>query len=409
MGESGEHHEEHTTSVSLTQKQSESIGLRLGGLEHKILNSGLKANGFLKVPNQNKATITSIYGGIVKNILVMPGSRVSAGQTVAQILYPPLIPMQEEFLSLSPKIELASAELERQVELSNEQAGAFKNKQNAEANLKNLMIRRASLEQQINQMGIRADQLAIDHLVTILDIKSPISGWVGKVFVNIGSSVDASTPIAEVMDNRSLHLDLFVYEKDLHEVRQDQLIDFVLTNQPGKSYTAQVFSIGNTFENENKAIAVHAVVKGNKQGLIDGMNVTALISLKNATVPALPDEAFVNQDGVDFVFVQKVAGAEVHDEHHHEEGDIAHQNEHHEDGHQQDPGEDGHEHKAEEKTARNGAEVLFEKIPIKKGVSDLGYTEVTLLKEVPLNARFVTKGAFFLLAKMSNAGEAHAH
>ncbi len=209
-------------------------------------------------------------------------------------------------------------------------------------------------------MGISTANLVAGNLITQLTIKSPIAGSVGKVLANIGSSVDASTPIAEVVDNSSLHLDLFVYEKDLPLIRKGQPINFILTNQPGRNYTAEVFSVGTTFENESKAIAVHAIVQGNKQGLIEGMSVTGQISTAKTDVPALPNEAFVNQDGMDYVFVQK-------------------------------------------------DETTFEKIPVKKGASELGYTEVTLLGEVPEGAKFVVKGAFFLLAKMTNAGEAHQH
>ena len=79
-------------------------------------------------------------------------------------------------------------------------------------------------------------------------------------------------------------------------------------------------------------------------------------------------------------------------------------------GHEHEEGEADHtdEPKAQPVKAES-EETVFEKIPVKKGASEMGYTEVTLLKEVPADAKFVTKGAFFLLAKMTNAGEAHSH
>jgi heavy metal efflux system protein len=52
--------------------------------------------------------------------------------------------------------------------------------------------------------------------------------------------------------------------------------------------------------------------------------------------------------------------------------------------------------------------ISFEKIPVAKGTTDVGYTEVTLLKEVPKGSKFVLKGAFFILAKLTNT-EGHAH
>lgn len=395
--EGEEHHEENSTTVSLTNEQMKSIGLQLGGIEQKSLTSSLKANGFLKVPNQNKATITSLYGGIIKSLSIMPGSTVGKGQTIAVIINPQLIPMQEEFLNLAPKIELAETEFKRQQDLTGGNAGALKNLQTADAELKSLRIRRSSLEQQLRLMGINPSALQSGTLVTQLSVKSPISGSVSNVMVNTGSNVDASTPIAEVVDNSQLHLDLFVYEKDLPHLRKGQTIHFILTNQPGTSYTAEVFSIGTTFENESKSIAVHAVVKGNKQGLIEGMSVTAQISVANTSLPALPNDAFVNLDGTDYVFIQ--TNKEPMEETGHEEA-----------GHEHKEGEAEHKDEPTAKLVKAGShEIVFEKIPVKKGASDMGYTEVTLLKEVPTDAKFVIKGSFFLLAKMTNAGEAHEH
>ena len=43
-----------------------------------------------------------------------------------------------------------------------------------------------------------------------------------------------------------------------------------------------------------------------------------------------------------------------------------------------------------------------------KGVSDMGYTAVTFVNEIPANAKIVTKGAFFVNAKLSNTG-GHEH
>ena len=54
-------------------------------------------------------------------------------------------------------------------------------------------------------------------------------------------------------------------------------------------------------------------------------------------------------------------------------------------------------------------QIRFERIPVKKGVSEFGFTEVSLLMDVGAEAQFVTRGAFFLMAKMMNRGEAHEH
>ena len=53
--------------------------------------------------------------------------------------------------------------------------------------------------------------------------------------------------------------------------------------------------------------------------------------------------------------------------------------------------------------------MTFEKIPVRKGTTDVGYSEIALLKDIPANSKVVTDGAFFILAKMTNQGEGHAH
>ena len=49
--------------------------------------------------------------------------------------------------------------------------------------------------------------------------------------------------------------------------------------------------------------------------------------------------------------------------------------------------------------------VSFKRIEVVKGVSDMGYTEIKPLEEIAANAQIAIKGTFFLLAKMTNAGE----
>jgi multidrug resistance efflux pump len=46
-------------------------------------------------------------------------------------------------------------------------------------------------------------------------ITAPISGTISGITAQIGSYVDISSPVATVIDNGSIHLDLQVFEKDL--------------------------------------------------------------------------------------------------------------------------------------------------------------------------------------------------
>jgi membrane fusion protein, heavy metal efflux system len=223
------------------------------------------------------------------------------------------------------------------------------------------------------------------------------------VFVNIGSYVNANNPIAEVVDNSQLHLDLYVYEKDLYKLKIGQTIHFTLTNNPGKEFDADVYAISNSFEENTKAIAVHAKVKGDKQGLIDGMSITALVSLEKPTVTAVPMDAIVTHEGQNYIFIE----ADTHNksQQHHDIKEPIAESDHDHHGHD----DHANEEKRNSDDMQGEIGILFEKIPVRKGTTDIGYSEITLLKEIPITSKIVVNGAFFILAKMNNKGEGHAH
>jgi RND family efflux transporter MFP subunit len=370
--ETHDHSELQTNIVSLNEEQTKAIDLQLGSIENKELTATIKANGMLKVPNNFRANASSLYGGVVQSIDVQVGDYVKKGQVIARITNPQFVQLQEEYLSLKSKIILADQELQRQQQLTDGGAGALKNLQAATAEYQALQARKASLQAQFRMMGIESSNISSQHIQPSLMIRSPIQGVISKVFSQIGSYVDVSAPLAEIVDNSSLHLDLQVFEKDLPLLQVGQTIHFTLTNNPTNEYDAEVFSIGASFENDSKTIPVHAKVKGNKTNLIDGMNITGIVSLSNATMPAVPNDAIVEDQGRSYIFIltEKDQQAKA----------------------------------SQEKQPYQ----TFQRVEIIKGVSAMGYTAITLINAIDTHQKIVTKGAFFLNAKMTNTGE-HEH
>ena len=136
-------------------------------------------------------------------------------------------------------------------------------------------------------------------------------------------------------------------------MKEGQLVDLTLINVSVKNYTAKVFSVGNAFENETKTIPVHAEVTGDKKGLIEGMNVTAFITTDQNSVPSVPTTAIINSGGSDFIFIQT---------HGHEATKHDH---------------DDNEH--EEVTQEMGEMMTFERIPVKRGITNSDFSEITAL------------------------------
>ena len=376
-----EHEEEEENVAVLTDEQMKAVGIEIGSIEQKQLSATLKANGGLRVPNSNKANATSMFGGVIKSLNVEIGDFVKKGQVIATISNPQFIQLQEEYLSINSRIEFAEQEVARQRELNEGNAGAKKNLQSATSELNTLRTRKASLQQQIQMMGINPTSLSNSSLKSSLVVTSPISGTVSNVFAKIGSYVDVSSPIAEIIENTALHLDLQVYEKDIPLIKIGQKIDFVVTNNPNKTYSAEVYSIGSSFSGESKTIAVHSKITGDKTGLIDGMSITGTVSSDDVLSTAVPNDAIVNADGKYYIFLVKEQEEEPHD-------------------HKED---EAHDHGSEKGTQ-------FVRVEVVKGASQLGYTAITPVSETPQGTHIVVKGAFFVNAKMDDTGEdGHGH
>jgi len=368
------HDEKPQTIAELTEDQMKSVGVTLGTIEMKELTSTIKTNGLLRVPNNKKATVTSLYGGVIQTIKVQIGDFVKKGQVLATINNPEYIRLQEQYLTVNSRISFAEQEFRRQKELFDNDAGAKKNLQSADAELKSLRTQKSSLQKQLQLMGINSGKVSNGNLRSGLVITAPISGTISNINAQIGSYVDVSSPVLDIIDNQSIHLDLQVFEKDLPKMKMGQTVHFKLTNNPETEYDAKIYSIGSSFENESKTISVHANVTGNREGLIDGMNITGIVSLDKSTTPAIPNEAIVEADGKYYVFVQTDKSVEKH----------------------------------EEKNKNSVRTINFEKIEIVKGSSDMGYTAITSVNTIKPDSKIVVKGAFFVNAKLSNSGE-HEH
>lgn len=379
-----EHEEAPQTIATLTEEQMKAVGVKLGTIEVKELTAMIKANGILNVPNSNMANVASMFGGVIQTLPIQEGSYVKKGQVIATISNPEFIIAQEQYLTVLSRITYAEQEFRRQKELFDNDAGAKKNLQNSSAELKTLRSQKASLSRQLQMMRINPSKVTNANLRNGMVITAPISGTVSRIIAQIGSYVDVSSPVAEIIDNSSIHLDLQVFEKDLPKMKVGQVIQFELTNNPGNSYEAVVYSIGSSFENESKTIAVHSKVRGNKSGLINGMNITGAVSLSNSSTPAVPNEAIVEADGKFYIFVKTNKKVEEHT-----------------DEESKDPNEKNKEHK-------NETSINFEKIEVVKGSSDMGYTAITTVNEIDPTAQIVVKGAFFVNAKLSNSGD-HGH
>lgn len=364
---------EHNEAIELSEEQMKAVGIKLGAIEMKNLNSVVKSNGQLEVPPQNKAAVNSLVPGIIKKIMVLEGNYVHQGQILAVLENTDIVRLQQDYLMLKKEFVYTQQEYQRQKELNTESAGTGKVFQQAASKYETDKAKLSGMGTQLQQLGINANAVANGDFVKQIPITSPINGVIGHIAIKTGSYVDMQTSLMEIVDNSQIHCDLQVYEKDLFKVKNGQKVEFILTNQNNKQITGAIYGINQSFENENKSVIVHAKI--NNTGsikLLPGMYVSALINVGNQTVQAVPVDAVVSAEGKQYIFM--VMGEEE-------------------------------KKKADGKPEKR---IQFKKVEITTGVTELGYIEITPLEEIPKDAKIVAKGAFYVLSK-AGGGEEEEH
>jgi membrane fusion protein, heavy metal efflux system len=349
--------------IVLNEAQYKNANIELGTFSMKNLSEVINANGYTKVPPQHQADVTAFVGGIIKTINVIEGNYVKKGQTLATLQSLEYNNIRLEKAKLTEQLQASQSnksyldiEFARQKELSDENVNAKKIFQKVAADLDFETRKITNLQ---NQIAILDQNLQIggSSQSPILSITAPISGFVTAIEVKIGSTAEVGKPLFSIVENSEMHVDLMVYEKDLFKLKVGQNIRFVLTNQGSPEIMGKIFNIGKAFQTESKTVAVHADIN-NKVGLISGMYVNALIDIGSQNVAALPQTSIVKAEGKSFIFI------------------LLNEN---------DP-----------------KEKKFQRIEVKTGTTQLGFTQVTPLQEMDKNAKIILNGAYYLQSSLES-------
>ncbi len=348
--------------VELRGDQLKLAKIETGAIGLRSLNGTLKVSGMVTVAPQNLATVCMPMGGFVKSIAIMPGNLVNKGQTLAMLENQEFVDIQQNYLEVRNKLEFAEADFKRHTDLYKDDVYSQKNLQQVTADYKNLKAQTRALEQKLALIGINPATLTEDNITRSVAITSPITGFVKAVNTNIGKFVAPTDVLFEIVNSDQLLLELTLFEKDADKVSNGQKIRFFINNET-EQHEAVIYQTGRTI-NADRTYKVYAKINEICKNVIPGMYVNALIESTGIQVTALPSEAIVNFEDKDYIFVfalNKEEGGKPFNE--------------------------------------------YRMVEVQKGVTDGGFTEITLPEGFDINKeRVVIKGAYNLLSAKKNAG-----
>jgi cobalt-zinc-cadmium efflux system membrane fusion protein len=262
--------------------------------------------------------------------------------------------MQQDYLTTKARLVYSKSEFERQKELNASKASSDKVFQQVQMEYNTLRITLNSLEQKLKMIGIKPESITENNITSTIKIYSPINGFVSNVNVNIGKFVNPSDILFELIDPSAIHLNLKIFEKDLNQLAIGQKLITYSNTDPSKKYDAEISLISRDLSAERIA-EVHCHFENSDKRLAPGMYMNAEIQLKDDNKLAITEDAIVNFEGSDYVFVKK-------------------------------------------------SDNTFEMTTIKTGTIERGFVEV-INAEIFKDKQLVTKGAYTLLMTLKNKSD----
>ena len=362
-----EEKEEEASSefVSLTREQMEVINLQLIEFKPRSLTIEIPVSGSLDLLPQDKAFVSSIVGGIVKDIRVIEGDEVRKGEHLATIEHPNIIQLQQDYINHLNTLKYLKIDFERQSILNDGGVGADKKFQKINADYKNQQSLVNGLEIKLKMLGLDVTKISNGVMFSGIPIVSPIKGSISKVNINLGTHVEPLKKLFEIVNNEKLHADFRIYESDISKVEKGQKIYFT-THASTKEYVGEIHAISAVFEENQKSLHVHADISNSKKELFPNMYIKGKIIIESIDVLALPEEAVLVENELSYIFVKT----------------------------------EKNETEVDKASEDNEEKWTFRKTEIIRGIKSGKYYQIKLLSEIPKNAQIVSYGAYYLLAEM---------
>jgi membrane fusion protein, heavy metal efflux system len=343
-------------AVKFTDAQLQNGKIQVGKAELRSLKGILKVNGTIDVPPQNLVSVSFPMGGYLKNTNLLPGMPIKKGQVIATLEDASYIQLQQDYLTVSAKLDYLQLDLARQQELNTQKINAEKTLQQVQSDYRLQQISQKGYAEKLRLIGINPNNLTENNMTRTVSIYSPISGYVSKVNVNIGKYLAPTDVMFQLVNTDDIHANLTVFEKDIPKLKIGQKLRVTVPSIPNKNYAAEIILIGRDL-NENRAVEVHCHFENEDHKLSPGMFLSADIETTETNALTVPNDAVVRFENKYFIFIEKEHG-------------------------------------------------VFDMIEVALGVTDKMFSQINPLSISDISSqKIVTQGAYAILSKMKNTAE----
>ena len=296
------HEDEHghrKDFVELEDKYIKDLGIKVEKVKKDFVGKTIKAPAEVEENPLLSAIVTSPVEGIVKEIFVKEGDRVSKGDLIALIYSPVIIDLKAELDIAKVKLETAKRIYERDKQLYEQKLIKYTRYYTSLIEYERAKGIYKALNEKLKTYG----ELKDGYLV----IKSPIDGFIVEQLVIKGSPVG----LDDIMFKIHSHEVLWVYGYVPYESARDLKENTKgIVSVLGKRLPCTIDFIHHEVDEKTRRVKVRCITKNEGHILKPGAFVTLEIPLDRKRAILIPKKAVQDIEGENIVFVRKPKGFE---------------------------------------------------------------------------------------------------
>ena len=290
--------------IGITKAQFESEKMVFGEPELYPFSDKVYFTGTIIPSVDGQAQISLPLPGIIENIRCKPAQMVSKGSVLFEISGYWFIDLQKDYSQSSAILSKLKSDYIRAKELYDENIGTQKDFTAAESNYFAENAKHKALKTKLESMGLDVSKIENGAFYSSFPVTSPINGTVSSVNAAVGQYIAPQQTIAALIDNNSFQLRLHVFEKNIHQMKIGQMVEFYLTGNKKQKHHARLNAIGKTIMPDSKSIECYAAIDSPKGiNMVSNQFVEGEIIAALDSAMAVPEAAIVESENELYVLM----------------------------------------------------------------------------------------------------------
>ena len=292
--QSGNMQEIPLAPIQLTPQRMQSIGIVLGKVESKSVNSELRCYGNVQVDERRQAYVQTRFAGWIRKVYAdATGNFIGKGQPLFTIYSPDLVATEQEYL-LAKK----NSESLQQSTVNGVASGASSLFNAAKERLLQWEVSPGEIEK-LDQGG---------KPITDLTIYSPVSGYITDKKALPNMYVQPETMLYTVADLSDVWVLAQVFQSDAGKIKPGDAAEVTVDAYPGRVFSGRVQYVLPQLDINTRTLPVRLVFPNPGLKLRPGMYVNVRVKLPMGRQFVVPASAAFHSGTRNLIFVYQGEG-----------------------------------------------------------------------------------------------------